>query len=229
MTLATWSGTWAARARRRTATHRPVGGQAPNFEALVGAAGWASLPAAVRARFDAAAHRTPRVFPGAMDLRMNALGWLFAQACRLIGTPIAPWSGRAVPTEVEVGAEPGGAIRWARTYGFAGRGPLTVASFKLAAPDGSLLEVTRGGLGMRLAVAAEDGALVFRSTGYVWRLGRWLLPVPALLTPGRAVVVHRDLGGGAFRFTLSFVHPLAGETIVNAGDFHDPAPEEARP
>jgi hypothetical protein len=130
-----------------------------------------------------------------------------------------------VPTRVLVCAEPGGGIRWQRTYVFPHRPAVTIASFKLAAPDRSLLEVTQGGLGMRLLASVEDRALVFRTTGYVWRLGRRLIPIPDLLTPGRALVVHRDLGGGRFHFHLSFTHPLAGETIVNAGDFQDP-PEE---
>jgi hypothetical protein len=201
----------------------PAGARTPDFRGLVGEAAWAELPAAVRARFDAAAHIGPRLFPGAMDLRLNWLGWLFAQACRLIGTPLAPWTGQGVPAQVLVRPEPGGEIRWQRTYAFPGRPPLTIASFKLADSDGSLLEVTRGGLGMRLAVSVEAGALVFRSTAYFWRLGAWLAPIPALLTPGRASVIHRDLGGGRFHFALSFVHPFAGETLVNAGDFQDPA------
>ncbi len=200
----------------------------PDFRALLGEAAWAQLPAAVRARFDTASHAASRVFPGAMDVRMNWLGWLFAQAARLLGSPLAPWPGEAVPVSVCVRRDPLGGVHWERVYAYPGRAPVSIVSMKLIAPDGSLLEVTRGGIGMRLALAVEDGALVFRSTGYFCRIGGWLAPLPDLLTPGRCTVVHRDLGGGRFRFSLSFRHPLAGETIVNAGEFQDP-PEETRP
>ncbi|HEY1750992.1 MAG TPA: DUF4166 domain-containing protein [Caulobacteraceae bacterium] len=213
----------AARSRVRAPAQRT-----PDFRALLGEAAWAELPAAVRARFGAAAHAAPRDFPGAMEVRISWLGWLFAQGCRLIGTPIAPWPGRVVPVMVSVSAIPGGGVRWTRTYAYPGRAPLSIVSMKLAARDGSLLEVTRGGLGMRLALGVEAGALVFRSTSYFWRLGPWLLPIPDVLTPGRATVAHRDLGGGRFHFALGFVHPLAGETLANAGDFADP-PEPPRP
>jgi hypothetical protein len=169
-------------------------------------------------------HHLARRYRGAMDVRMNWLGWLFARACRLIGTPLAPWPGVGVPVAVSVRSLPGGAILWERAYAYRGRPGLNIASRKEAAPDGSLLEITRGGLGMRLAVTVEAGAIIFRSTAYFWRLGVVRLPIPTWLTPGRACVVHRDLGGGRFHFELSFVHPLAGETFVNAGDFRDPIP-----
>jgi hypothetical protein len=125
---------------------------------------------------------------------------------------------------VSVRPLPGGAIHWDRAYAYPGRPTLTIASRKEAAPDGRLLEITRGGLGMRLAVSIEAGALFFRSTAYFWRVADLDLPIPLMLTPGRACVVHRDLGGGRFHFGLSFVHPLAGETFHNAGDFRDPIP-----
>src|SRR5580698_6874717 len=96
------------RARRDRVSERP------HFRQLLGETAWASLPVAVRARFDAAAHLTPRLYEGTMDVRLNWLGWVFAQACRLIGSPLTPWRGRSVPVSVHVRAEPGGAIVWER-------------------------------------------------------------------------------------------------------------------
>lgn len=196
---------------------------APDFRALLGEAAWARLPDTVQARFAAGAHATPCVYAGRMSVRASPLGWLFAQACRLIGTPLAPWTGEDIPVEVSVSLAARGGITWARLYRFPGHAPASVSSRKLMSPRGDLLEVVRGGLGMRLAVAEEDGALVFRSLGYIVRVGSWTIPLPALLTPGQAWVEHRDLGGGAFRFSLRFVHPLAGETMFQTGVFHDPA------
>ena len=70
----------------------------------------------------------------------------------------------------------------------------------------------------------EGGALVFRSLGYFLRIGRCLVPIPGLLTPGVACAVHRDLGGGLFWFSMSFVHPFLGETFSHEGSFRDPTP-----
>jgi len=195
----------------------------PDFRALLGEAAWTRLPAAVRARFAFGVHAEPCVYPGRMTVRASAAGWLLAQACRLVGTPLAPWTGEDVAVEVTVAPHPQGGIDWSRLYRFPGHAPARVASRKLTDETGALLEVVRGGLGLRLGVGEEDGALVFRSRGYVLRLGRLVLPLPALLSPGQAWVEHRDLGGGAFRFSLRFEHRWLGETFFQTGVFHDPA------
>ena len=216
------AGLRARKARATGAGRVDVRARDPDFRGLLGEAAWARLPAAVQARFAAGAHAAPCVYAGRMSARASWLGALFAHACRLIGTPLAPWVGEDVPVGVTVSAAPAGGVTWARSYRFEGRGPVAVSSRKLMSRTGGLLEVVRGGLGMRLVVSEEAGALVFRSRGYVLQIGAWILPLPGLLTPGQAWVEHRDLGGGDFRFSLRFVHHLAGETIFQSGVFHDP-------
>ena len=56
-------------------------------------------------------------------------------------------------------------------------------------------------------------------TGYFWALGRWRLRLPDWLTPGVLHVVHSDEGQGRFRFRISVVHPLLGETFFQDGVF----------
>jgi hypothetical protein len=215
-----------ARARRdcRIGQPRPV-----DFRTLVGRASWFQLPADVRRRFEAGAHAHHAVFyPGIMEVRASPLGWLMAQVCRLIGTPLAPVTGAAVPVTVEVRDDGRGGMEWLRTYHFRGRGPVQVGSCKRADLDGGLVEIVRGGIGMRLAVTVEDHALHFRSAAYFVELRGRRIPLPLWLTPGAAHVVHADAGGGTFRFTLSFHHPLAGETFFQTGLFRDPV-HKARP
>lgn len=193
-----------------------------DFMRLVGRRAWGELPEAVRARFGADAHRRRTIYAGEMTVRASALGQAFAHACRLIGTPLAPWTGEDVPTTVEVYPHPAGGIVWERTYGFAGRRPVRVSSTKMLDRRGELMEVVRGGLGMALAVSVEDRALHFRSRHYFVTLAGLKLRIPGVLTPGAAHVVHRDEGGGTFRFTMRFVHPFAGETLFQEGLFRDP-------
>ncbi|MBS0297573.1 MAG: DUF4166 domain-containing protein [Proteobacteria bacterium] len=188
----------------------------------MGRKAWFELPAAARHRFEVGAHAQAIRYPGAMQVRANLAGLLFAHVCRLIGTPLVTLTGENVPVTVEVYDDGKGAVVWDRTYRFPGRAPMQVSSRKVADRTGRLMEVVRGGLGMALRLSVEDHALHFCSTGYFLILGGLSLPIPTFLTPGHAHVIHTDLGQGRFRFTLSFIHPLWGQTIFQTGVFRDP-------
>jgi hypothetical protein len=193
------------------------------FRRLLGEAAWQRLHPNVRARF-AVKPGVGEVFAfgGAMSVvRRSWFGWLLAQICRLIGTPVAPQRGRDVPTVVRVHRSAGGdGIVWERRYAFAGRRrPVVVSSTKRAEPPAGLLECATCGFAMRLRLLERDGALHFVSTGYCIDIGRWRLPIPHLLTPGVAHVVHSDEGNGWFRFTMAFHHGLFGETYYQEGLF----------
>lgn len=190
-----------------------------DFAGLLGRDAWRRLPAAVRARFTARAEVT--TYEGEMRVEASTPGFLFAQACRLIGRPLAPWRGEAVPVSVTVWTDPRGALVWDRLYRFERRRPTLVSSRKVADHRG-LVEIVRCGLGMALDLTVEDGALHFRSRRYFLQLGELRAPIPMVLTPGRAHVVHRDEGSGRFRFTLAFDHPWFGRTLFQDGSFSDP-------
>jgi hypothetical protein len=194
----------------------------PTFRRLLGEAAWQRLNPNVRARF-AVKPDAGQVFAfaGVMDVvRRSWFGWLLAHICRLIGTPVAPQQGRNVPTVVRIyrsGRCDG--IVWERRYAFSGRTPVVVSSTKRAEPPDGLLECATRGFAMRLRLFEREGALHFASTGYCIDIARRRLPIPHLLTPGDAHVVHSDEGGGWFRFTLSFRHRLFGETYFQEGLF----------
>lgn len=193
-----------------------------DFRRLLGREAWSRLPPAVQHRFGPHAEGAHTLYAGRMVVEASPFGRLIAQACRLIGTPLAPWTGPNVPTSVDVHLDHRGGLVWARTYSFAGRAPILVSSTKLMDVDGTLLEVVRGGLGMALTVSVEDGALHFRSRYYFAGVGSLRLRIPDLLTPGRAHVVHRDQGGGTFVFSMAFHHPWLGRTLFQEGEFRDP-------
>jgi hypothetical protein len=194
----------------------------PLYREILGEAAWQRLAPAVRLRFGLKPGRGEAFrYEGVMaEVRCSRAGWLLAQLLRMIGTPLAPYSGRHVPTIVEVLPERHGAgLLWRRVYRFAGRAPVAVSSIKRPDGDGGLLEAVGGGFGMELEVFERDGRLHFMSRRYFWQLGPLRLPLPAVLAPGLLHVVHGDEGGGRFRFTLSTVHPWLGETFYQDGVF----------
>jgi len=191
----------------------------PNFERLVGTEGWQRLPASVRKRFAADAHMAhDTVYVGSSLVRASWAGRLLAHLCRCMGTPIAPWTGEHVAMRVRVYRNAEGIV-WERRYAFVGR-ECIVRSTKTH-DEGSLVEKLGAGLHMRLDVFEEDGALHFVSAGYYFRAGRVRLTLPDWFLPGGTHVMHRDLGGGLFRFTLRTYHPLLGEMYFQDGVFHD--------
>ena len=193
----------------------------PTFRRLLGDAAWHRLHPAVRARF--AVKPAPGevlIFTGTMGVvRRSWFGWLMAQICRLVGTPLVSHQGRNVPAHVRVSSGPGGGIIWERRYTFDGTKPVTVRSTKRPDPPTGLLECVGYGLGMRLRLFERDGALHFVSVGYCLDIGRRRVDIPDLLTPGEAHVVHKDEGAGWFRFTLRFRHRWFGETCYQEGVF----------
>ncbi len=207
--------------RFQTAPNAAAIPRALDLPLLVGAAGWARLPAAVRRRFGAG--HGAATYVGRMELRCSPAGRVFAALSRLFGSPLSGATSTAVPTAVRVFDDGHGGMVWERSFHTAGgRAPHVVRSVKQLSGGGGLVERTDGGLSMALDVFEHDGALVFESRRFALMLGRLRLPVPALLTPGTCRVTHTDLGEGLFRFDLDMVHPLWGHTFHQSGVFADP-------
>jgi hypothetical protein len=192
-----------------------------DFERLVARDGWWRLAPDIRRRFsEKPMPDAPMRYIGVMHrVRCSALGWLFAQCCRLIGTPFAPDRGVDVPVAITLRHEAAGGVIWEREYRYPNRPPVVVTSTKRVDADGALLECVGFGLGMRLAVFEANHALHFLSVRYFWRFGRRRIQLPHLLTPGTAHVIHEDLGHGRFRFTMIIHHRLFGTLFQQDGAF----------
>jgi len=190
----------------------------PDFRKLLGDAAWNRLPGAVRERFDVDAHRTVVIYRGETLVKASRCGRCFAQLCRLIGTPVAPFVGERVPMLVRVFGGPNGVV-WERRYEFADRAPVVVRSTKQM-DEGALVEGLNAGLHMRLRVYEECGQLHFLSAGYYFRAGPLRFNLPQWFLPGVTHVVHEDLGAGNFRFTMRTEHRWFGEMFFQDGVFN---------
>ena len=190
----------------------------------VGEPGWWRLKPEIQERFakDVKAGQVKR-YEGVMsEVACSKAGWLLAQLCRLLGTPLATAAGRDVPTTVLVYPDPSGmGTVWDRIYFFPEKAPVTVRSSKVLDERDRLLERVGGGFGMLLRVFEREQALHMVSQRYFleWR-GRRLY-LPDLLSPGTAHVIHSDEGSGVFRFRLTIAHPLLGSLFVQDGLFSD--------
>jgi hypothetical protein len=77
------------------------------------------------------------------------------------------------------------------------------------------------GVAMPLRLSVEEGALIFRSSSYGLRLGRFRMPLPRWLSPGALSVTHRETGADAFEFALNLQHSLFGELLRQSGRYRD--------
>lgn len=194
------------------------------FRTLVGEAGWSRLPAAVQRRF------SKRLAPGAvllyageaLETRLSRFGKLLSFLSRVIGAPLPLDDGMTGGATVAVMENAGlGGQSWTRTYARAGRFPQVIHSAKCFAGPTGLEEHLGCGIGMSLAVAEEEGALVFRSVRYFVAAGRLRVSIPRFMEPGAMEVVHKDEGNGAFLFTLEFRSRRFGVLIRQAARFRD--------
>jgi len=196
------------------------------FRTLLGEAAWASLPAAVRARFDKRIADCRAVtFAGEIiDCRMNRAGRLLAQAARLIGAPLPVSRDVNVPALVSVTEDPAcGGQFWTRIYGRRRGFPQVIHSSKRFCGPTGLEEYVGCGFGIALRIEVADGALHFISDHYCLSLLGMRLRLPRWLAPGRLRVSHVDCSHGRFAFVLDLRHPWFGEMIRQTAMFHEQA------
>lgn len=194
------------------------------FRRLLPPEDWDRLPPAVQRRFSKRIEgEAVALYRGTvLETRHSFTGRIFAQLCRLIGAPLPLHRDSGVPATVSVSEDcASGGQCWTRVYGRQRGFPQVIHSAKRFAGPTALEEYVGSGIGMALQVRALPDGLEFASDHYFVTLGQRHLRLPRWLEPGRTVVTHRDLGDGAFLFTLALHHPLLGELVYQEGKFHD--------
>ena len=194
------------------------------FRTLVGETAWAELPEAVRRRFSKClGPEETLIYPGTViATELSRAGRVLSFLARAIGAPLPLTDGATGPALVVVTEDARlGGQTWLRIYARPGRFPQTIHSAKRFRGPTGLEEYVGCGIGMSLRVTVEAGALVFRSAAYFLELGRWRMPIPRALHPGRMQIEHRDVGGGSFAFTLALTHPLFGRLVYQLAIFRD--------
>ena len=194
-----------------------------SYRAALGSGAWRRLKPEIRRRFSVKPRAGQRIrYTGVMQtVELSCMGWLFAQACRLIGTPLATCRGVDVPMRIElVPDEELGGVAWLRSYDFAANKRFTVRSTKCRGSEGEFVEHIGCGFSMRLELRERHGDLVFTSIAYEVTLFERTYRIPDILTPGVTTVKHEQQAGDRFRFSLSVDHPLLGRTIYQDGVFY---------
>lgn len=186
------------------------------FRTLIGEEAWAALPEATRARFGKrVAGCVAIVYAGeVVECRISTLGWLLAQAARLIGGPLPTGRDADVPACVSVTEDAASAGQfWTRIYGRRRGFPQVINSCKSFSGPTGLEERIGGGFGIALRVEVEGEALHFLSDHYFFGWRRLRVRIPQWLAPGCLRISHIDCRHDLFAFVLVLRHPWFGELI----------------
>ncbi len=133
---------------------------------------------------------------------------------------IVPFRGANVPVSVHYSSSPDDKnLYWDRSFQFQNKKAFHFKSHMQHVSNNEVIEYVRFGVGMRLCVTAEDGALVFRDKGYVWRIFGHTVPIPVGLFFGKAYVEERPIDADSFSMKMELVHPLFGTLFRYRGHF----------
>jgi Domain of unknown function (DUF4166) len=192
----------------------------PVFQAVLGN-GWDNLGEIVRRHYSLRPFSNDYVcVTGTMqEVWHSTLAKLLIPFGLMVGALVAH-RGTDVPIDVHYSSLPGNrSIYWDRVFRFAGRKPFHFKSYMEEVGDNRVIEFVRFGVGLRLRVTAEEGALVFRDQGYVWRLFGIDIPIPAGLLFGRTYVEERPIDADNFSMRMTLRHRLFGELFRYSGRF----------
>lgn len=196
-------------------------GNTVSYRSLLGEASWQNLHPAIKRRFSEEHYHQPVTYTGEMqEVFLSAAGQVLAHTCRLIGTPLALYNGKNIPTDVHVYHDCKlQGMTWDRFYHYPGKPTNRVKSTKCLNVDTGLVELVGFGLGMQLRLFEQDGALHFESTRFFCQIGKYKVTLPDWLTPGKTVVVQRAIDDAKFQFSLDVRHELLGQVYRQVGIF----------
>ncbi len=140
----------------------------------------------------------------------------------MIDGALMPYNDANFPVDIEVySKENCASIFKQRIYRLNGRKAVQFTSYMSESSKGEVLEYVGMGLGMKLVLDVRDGNLHFESDGYFWELFGVRIPLPALLTPGKTFLCHRNNSPEQFDIRIEIRHPLFGTTYTQAGVFRE--------
>jgi hypothetical protein len=133
---------------------------------------------------------------------------------------LVPYRGRDLPVEViNKVKQDGNTLYWQRHFHFPGKGPYRFTSRMETLKNNEIVEYVRYKLGIRMAMSVQNGALCYRSRGYLWKLGPLNVYIPDWLLLGEATIMERGIDDKTVELDFVIRHPLFGQTFTYSGCF----------
>ncbi len=137
----------------------------------------------------------------------------------LVFGAVVPYKGIDIPVDVHYKSEETTSnIYWDRVFKFES-GDFHFKSHMEPVKEKEVIEFVRFGLGIRLSVSADEGALVFKDIGYIWRIFGFDIPIPGRILMGSIYVEERPIDDTYFSMKMVLKHPLFGLLFKYSGKF----------
>lgn len=196
------------------ATHEPI------FKTVLGSE-WTKLGNVVRRHYSLTPYSEDYVrVDGVMEEIHHSLFAKTLIPFGLLFGAIVPYRAKNVPISVHYTSRSNDAnLYWDRVFQLRPNKDFHFRSYMQHTSENEVIEYVRFGVGMRLLVTVEDGALVFRDMGYIWKILGFNIPVPAGLLFGKAYVEERPIDENTFSMRLELKHPMFGVLFHYKGQF----------
>ena len=150
----------------------------------------------------------------------SVIAKLFLPSSRVFGALI-PYKGENIKSEVRnwTDRQNGVSMFWDRTFYFPNKRPIIFSSRMERYGDHEIIEYVRYGMGLLMKISVEDSALVFRSIGYRWKIGRFEIPIPNWALLGNAEIIEKPISDKTFHVDFKIIHPLYGRTYTYSGTY----------
>lgn len=188
---------------------------------------WQTVTPTIQQRFlKSADHRGVTIYQGRIQkTHLSTAGALLSRLCRLIGSPLPHANDVKGPATVIVReAKEFNGQYWTRIYPSRNQFPHVIQSIKKFGGPTGLEEQISNRLGVALTLKPGTKSLSFISDHYYLKAGRRRIKIPAIFSPGRLTVCHRETGPKRFRYTMSLHHKWFGELIYQTAIFEELTP-----
>ncbi|MES9833196.1 MAG: DUF4166 domain-containing protein [Candidatus Thiodiazotropha sp. DIVDIV] len=183
---------------------------------------WEALSEIVKQHYDITpGEDTTLILRGEMsEVYHSTIAKLYLLPGRIFGA-LVPYRGKKIPTVVKnwTSAKNSKAMFWYRTLHFPNRPQVIFQSRMEHLAGNEIIEYVKYGMGIRMALFEDNHSLVYKSLGYVLRIGRLKLPIPNWMILGNATIVERATSDTLLHLDFEIVHPLFGKTFSYAGEF----------
>jgi len=204
-----------------------MAGSTGNFDTFRGVPGfrpkeWNDLGEIVKRHYDITpGENSDMTIQGTMsEVYHSNIAKLFLLPGRIFGA-LVPYRGKQIPTRVKNWTRGNNhrAMFWHRTLEFPNKASVIFQSRMEHVSGNEIIEFVKYGMGIRMAMSVEERALIFKSVGYVWKVGPVTIPIPNWAILGDAEIIEKALSNKEFFIDFNMIHPLFGKTFSYTGTF----------